>query len=66
MKPGRKTKPPNQRVIYHVGAGVTRGELATVRNIIKTTGKTQSTIIREAFGLPTNRENDIRKIGLKT
>ena len=61
MKSGRKSKPPSQRAIYHIGAGVTRGELATVRTLIRTTGKTQSTIIREAFGLSPGQDKSDAK-----
>lgn len=49
---GRKPKPDGQRVAHRIGAGVTAEEWPQVERVLAETGKSKSTIIRGAFGLP--------------
>ena len=49
--PGPKPKAQRDKVTHHLGAGVTRDEWQRAKEHAKALGKSQSTIVREAFGL---------------
>jgi hypothetical protein len=55
IKTGRKPKPKGEKVSHFVGAGVTEREWPQVQRVIRESGKTQSTLVRGAFGLPPAR-----------
>jgi hypothetical protein len=51
LKTGRKPKPEGKSVSHFVSAGFTGEEWPKVLAFVKKSGKTKSTIVRNAFGL---------------